>query len=132
MSPTMSYTETLIVTHCWCGIAVAIPSNLHEWMCHSNQNHAFCPRGHKFVFNDTLEKELATARAALADANQRVRATRDLLEHEERSHAATKGHLTRTRKRVHHGTCSHCNRHFKDLERHMASKHADQVAHSGT
>ena len=32
MTPTMTYSQTLIVTSCWCGIPFAIPVYLHDWM----------------------------------------------------------------------------------------------------
>jgi hypothetical protein len=127
MSATMTYSETLVVTHCWCGIAVAIPENLHRWMHKSDKNHCHCPVGHEFVFNNTLEEQLEEARQQRNEALQRVRATRDLLHAEERSHVATKGHLTRVKKRVHRGVCPHCNRSFEDLRRHMRSKHKDAI-----
>jgi len=128
MSRTMTFTETLTVTSCWCGIHFAIPSNLYQWMQRDSDHSCRCPMGHTMVFSDTQKEELERARAALADANRRARATRDLLDAEERSHSATKGHLTRVKKRVHRGVCPHCNRHFADLERHMGSKHPKAVA----
>ena len=53
-----------------------------------------------------------------------------LLDTEERSHAATRGHLTRAKKQVHraeHGVCPHCNRSFQNLARHMQTKHEREV-----
>jgi ABC-type phosphate transport system auxiliary subunit len=128
MSRTMTFTETLTVTSCWCGIHFAIPSNLYQWMQRDSDHSCRCPMGHTMVFSDTQKEELERARAALADAQRRAQATRDLLHAEERSHTATKGHLTRVKKRVHRGVCPHCNRHFADLERHMGSKHPKAVA----
>jgi hypothetical protein len=119
----MTYTETLIVTHCWCGIAVAIPENLHRWLHESANNSCFCPVGHRFVFGNTYEEKLA-------EEKRRHAATRDLLnveEHarltEERSHAQTRGQLTRVRKRAAAGVCPVCHRTISQLARHMKSKH---------
>jgi ABC-type phosphate transport system auxiliary subunit len=127
MSRTMTFTETLTVTSCWCGIHFAIPSNLYKWMQRDSDNSCRCPMGHTMVFSDTQKEELERARAALADATRRAAATRDLLAAEERSHSATRGHLTRVKKRVHHGVCPHCQRSFQDLRRHMRSKHKDEI-----
>lgn len=44
---------------------------------------------------------------------------------EKNSHAATKGTLTKIRKRVHNGVCPCCNRTFANLARHMKTKHPD-------
>lgn len=117
MSATMTYTETLVVTHCWCGIALAIPSNLHR-IAHESKHDVYCPLGHVFTFGDTFEERLKRER-------QRHEATRDLLAAEERSHSATRGHLTRTKRRVAAGVCPCCHRHFANVQRHMVTKHPD-------
>lgn len=115
---TMSYSETLVVTSCWCGINVAIPSTLHRWAQQKSSNAVYCPLGHEFVYNDSFEKKLEAER-------RRHEATRDLLRAEENSHRATRGHLTRTRRRVQAGTCPCCKRTFKQLSRHMKTQHPD-------
>jgi hypothetical protein len=120
MNPTMNYTETLVVTHCWCGIALAIPSNLHR-VAHDEKGHSvYCPLGHPFTYGNSYEERLAAER-------RRHEATRDLLRAEENSHKATRGHLTRQKKRVAAGVCPCCHRTFKQLARHMRSKHPDYV-----
>jgi hypothetical protein len=130
MPPQMSYTETLIVTSCWCGIPFAIPENLHTWLGRKDGNSCHCPNGHKMVFGSTLESDLREAREQRDAARRREGATRALLDQEERSHAATRGHLTRKRvqlQRVEAGVCPHCNRSFQNLARHMKSKHEHEV-----
>ena len=111
----MTYTEQLIVTHCWCGIALAIPENLHRF-AKSKPHDVYCPLGHIFVFRDTYKEKYDAER-------RRHEATRELLAQEERSHTATRGHLTRTKKRVAAGVCPCCHRTFQQLARHMAAKH---------
>jgi hypothetical protein len=116
MTLEMNYTEVLTVTHCWCGIAVAIPSNLSRY-AHDHKSHAiYCPLGHEFVFTDTFEEKLE-------QEQKRHRATRDLLVAEERSHQATRGHLTRQRRRAAAGVCPCCHRSFQNVARHVATKH---------
>ena len=112
----ITYNETLVVTHCWCGIALAVPDNLYRHAKQSPKNHVYCPLGHTFVFGDTFEEQLKRT-------EQRLKATRDLLEAEERSHVATRGHLTRARKRAADGVCPCCHRHFANVERHVKTKH---------
>jgi hypothetical protein len=128
--PTMTYDETLTVTSCWCGIHLAIPSNLYRFLQKSDKNSCYCPLGHTFVFSNTLEEQLREARESRDRAKHREAATRSLLAAEERSHAATRGHLTRARKQVHHaenGVCPHCHRTFQNLLRHMKTKHPAEV-----
>jgi hypothetical protein len=130
MPTEMSYTETLKVVHCWCGIAMAIPSNLYRAMDDEGKG-CHCPIGHTFVFTESNADKLAKAQEEIKRQRQRIAAERELREHEERSHAATRGHLTRYRKRVEHGVCPHCNRSFQDLRRHMRSKHRTLLKETG-
>jgi len=116
----MTYTETLTVTHCWCGIAVAIPDSLLSWAKERSTNGVYCPIGHTFVFNDSYEEKLKREQ-------RRHQATRDLLATEERSHSATRGQLTKQKKRVAAALCPCCNRSFVNVSRHLASKHPDYV-----
>lgn len=122
MNPRMTYSEELVVTHCWCGIALAIPSNLDR-VARDEGHDVHCPLGHAFVYGESNEKKLEAER-------WRHRATRDLLAAEERSHQATRGHLTRQKKRAVEGVCPCCKRTFKQLARHMSAKHPEYVAHA--
>ena len=117
----MDYTETLTVTSCWCGIHVAVPDNLYRYANRHRGKAIFCPLGHEFVFSETAEEKLARER-------REHQATRDLLHAEERSHAATKGQMTKLRKRVEAGLCPHCRRHFANLQRHVETKHPKEAA----
>ena len=117
---------TLEVHHCGvCGVIFALDVNFADARRSDKQSWC-CPNGHSFSWKGRPEVE--ELRDQVAAAQRRVRATQDLLHHEERSHAATRGHLTRTKKRVAHGVCPCCNRTFAQLERHMASQHPEYVA----
>lgn len=126
MPDTMVYSETLVVTHCWCGIALALPQTLYEH-AHQDERDVYCPLGHVFVFRDTWKKKYEAEREERLGERRRHDATRSLLRAEERSHASTRGHLTRHRKRAQAGVCPCCNRTFQQLARHMANKHPDFV-----
>lgn len=128
MPKTMTYTGSLVVTSCWCGIHLAIPSDLHSLARRNKGQAVYCPLGHQFIYNGTMEEERDKAREEAKRARQREQAVRDLLEHEEHSHRATRGHVTRLKKRVAAGVCPCCNRTFKDLARHMSGQHPDYVA----
>lgn len=72
-----------------------------------------------------LKKQLL-AEAARADrANEARRWAEEAAEREKRRHAATKGKLTKERKRVGKGVCPCCNRSFDNLRRHMETKHPE-------
>jgi hypothetical protein len=122
-----TYTEELIVTHCWCGIAVAIPENLNRYAHDKKGYSIYCPLGHSFVYGNNFE-------AKYEEERRRHQATKDLLaaeerahRAEERSHAQTRGKLTRVEKRASAGVCPCCNRTFQQLARHMKSKHPEFV-----
>jgi hypothetical protein len=125
---TLHYSGTLIVTSCWCGIPLAVPRELYDEARRLKGKHIYCPVGHQFVYSNTTQEQLAEAERALGRAKQRERAVRELLTHEEQSHRATKGHVTRKKKelaRVKNGVCPCCNRSFANLARHMAGQHPD-------
>jgi hypothetical protein len=117
MTTTMTYIEELTVTHCWCGIALAIPENLYRH-AHRRGDSVYCPLGHAFSWGDTVERQLKRERAE-------HQATRDLLRAEERSHSATRGQLTKARKRAAAGVCPCCKRSFANVARHVAHMHPD-------
>jgi hypothetical protein len=128
---TLTYTGQLQVTSCWCGIRLAIPSDLFAMAKRHEGHTVFCPLGHKFVYSNTTEEQLAEERRLRRSAEQRAAARLELLRQEERSHAATRGHVTRKKKqleRVKNGVCPCCNRSFQNLARHMESKHPEYQA----
>lgn len=127
--PTINYTESLTTCTCWCGIHLAVPDNLYEHAHQDGDQAIYCPLGHRFYYKkNTYKQRLADTEVRLSREQQRLQATRDLLHAEERSHAATRGVVTRQKKkltRVTNGVCPCCNRTFQNLMRHMDTKHPD-------
>lgn len=122
MTP-LNYTEQLVVEHCCdCGMAFAMAAdfrirrlNDHGWF--------YCPAGHRQHYTGKTEEQRQRERAErlerqLANRDEDLRATRASL-------IATKGVLTKTRKRVGNGVCPCCSRTFVDLQRHMDGQHPD-------
>jgi hypothetical protein len=129
---TITRTVVLIDTSCVnCGIAFAVP----DWWIQARRDDGkdfWCPNGHRLHFGqNTLEQRLARAEQARDAARAHARAVQDQNDAERRAHAATKGQLTKTRKRVAAGVCPCCNRSFQNLRRHMAGQHPD-YATAGT
>lgn len=134
----MSYTiirETILTAHeCGeCGITWAMPKQFIESRRKDGKTF-YCPNGHKRVYRETeaqkLEKKLAAAQGNYRAAVDRAERAREQTEAERRRHAATKGQLTKTKKRVAGGVCPCCNRSFVDLGRHMAGQHPDYTKQS--
>jgi hypothetical protein len=125
---TLTYTGRLVVTTCWCGIRHAVPQELYEMVERQHrdgrkQRDIYCPLGHAWQFSG--ESEAVVLRRQLAQSQRATQASRDLLRQEERSHSATRGHLTRQKKRIAAGVCPCCHRSFKQLARHMETKHPE-------
>lgn len=115
-----------VVTCPSCRLVYAIPESLASSARaypggSPNGWHLFCPMGHGWSY---VGKSIAEQ---LREERRRVEATRDLLAQEERSHNATKGHLTRQKRRAAAGVCPCCNRTFQQLARHMKGQHPDFV-----
>jgi len=89
----------------------------------------YCPNGHSWHFpkgesaEDKLRRERDLLKQRLAQKDDQISSLHFQKTNIERSLVATKGHLTRTRKRISHGVCLECNRTFGNLARHMQSEH---------
>lgn len=128
MTRTLSYTEELVVDTCWCGINHAIPKALKSKQEEDHRNGVrqtdiYCPLGHAYVIAGKGEAE--RLREQMEQVERRATSLISQLDQEKASHAATKGQLTKTRKRVANGVCPCCNRSFVQLSRHMKTQHPD-------
>jgi hypothetical protein len=109
-----------------CGITFAIPTSLYD---RANDDHDvwfWCPNGHHIHFMGETERQRAERRAArlerqLANRDEDVRSARASL-------IATKGHLTRAKKRADNGICQHCNRSFRNVADHVRTEHPEAVS----
>jgi hypothetical protein len=124
MSRTIEYTQVLETTVCWCGINYAVPANLLRH-AHNDGQTIYCPLGHSVHWTETeamrLKKKLDQAEALAASRLARI-------DQERASHAATKGQLTKVRKRAANGVCPCCNRSFVNVARHVKTQHPDHIA----
>lgn len=120
---------TLRAVQCFtCGITYAIPESLYQSACsyHGDTPSGWklaCPLGHVWWFTgETDEDKLRRKLQAQRDRAGRLASERDQAK---ASAAAHKGVATRLKNRAHAGLCPHCNRHFKDLERHVKGQHPE-------
>lgn len=130
MSDTMTYTGTLVVTDCWCGMRYAIPKTLYDFVHRQHENNQtqtdiYCPLGHKWSFAG--ESALTKERKRIERLERQVANRDEDLRAERASHSATKGLLTKERKRAARGVCPHpdCHRSFVDVAKHVATKHPE-------
>ena len=89
----------------------------------------FCPNGHCLVYkNGPLERakrELQHERRWRDQAEADARELRKSKRAVQRSLAATRGVVTRTKRRIAAGVCPCCKRSFQNLRRHMSCKHPE-------
>jgi hypothetical protein len=123
---TLVYTGTLIITSCWCGIHLAIPDDLYKEARRNRDKSVYCPLGHSFVYSGETDAQKEKRLRMLAQ--DQVAAERARADGAEASLRATKGHVTRLRKRVLAGECAFCGQHLRDLDRHVARMHPDEKA----
>lgn len=119
----MTYVETLELNHCArCGVAFGITQDL-EHRRREDHDTFYCPHGHPNVFRgkteaEKLREEKRLLERRLANKDEDLRSTRASL-------VATRGQLTKTRKRVANGVCPCCNRSFVNVQRHIAGQHPE-------
>lgn len=130
MTDTLTYTSELVVLTCWCGMPHAVPGELrrHQMRQHENGETVvgiYCPLGHQHI--PSGKSKIAREREMREAAEARAKAIQDQLDSEKRAHAATKGTLTKTQRRITNGVCPCCHRTFVNVQRHIAAKHPDAV-----
>lgn len=133
MTFAVSYSSTLVTETCYsCGVLFAMPTDFYRNR-QADKKNFYCPNGHsQHYVGKTPEQKLREAEAQLthlkdqqAAERRRARENREALE---RSNAALKGVITKTKKRVSNGVCPCCQRTFQDLARHMGNKHPNYKA----
>ena|ERR1035438_9978683 len=123
----LTYTTTLSKLTCGeCHVPFAIPADLHDRVKATGALF-YCPNGHKIRYseteNDRLKAKAEREERWRKEAETRVTHERDQRQAAERRVSAYKGQVTKIKKRIGNGFCPCCQRHFTNVERHMASKH---------
>lgn len=120
-----------------CGVLFALEQN-YDARKQEDHKAFYCPNGHtqwyvgKTKEQVALEERDAARELAARESRRRhwaeedAQYQREKAERERRSAAAYKGHATRIRNRIRNGVCpAGCNRHFDNIQRHIATKHPD-------
>lgn len=126
---TVTATTELVIEHCCsCGIPFAMPKDLYLRRRRDHRDF-WCPHGHSQRY--IVESEAEKLRGELEAVRDQRDTARKNARHFERSAIATRGHLTRLKRRIAHGTCPCCRRTFKQLSQHMERQHPEYVAEHG-
>lgn len=123
---------TCVVTECGvCGVVYTVPKVVYDHHYQEGGYH-HCPNGHSWGWaKDGCERErlrrerdlLKQQAARLEDEKRNLRIERDAAVSRETKERKERLRIT---KRTAAGVCPNCNRTFKQLARHMATKHALQ------
>ncbi len=127
----LQYTEviTLETIVCYkCGIPFGVPSNFKRACLQEGPEKTFyCPNGHGQVYtkstSDKLKEKFDQEKESLIKANDLAWDTVYKIRTE-------KNNLEKQLKRVKNGVCPCCNRSFKDLKKHMQTKHSIEFSKS--
>lgn len=116
---------------CECGTPFAWPSYLRDARLRDGRSF-YCPNGHPQSWAedeaDRLRKQLNESTRANTRLAEQVRQAQMAEQAAEIARAKAERETRRIKKRVSVGVCTCCNRTFKNLARHMATKHADAAA----
>jgi len=130
---TQIITETFQVVRCYtCSVPFGITDEIYRRVVTDAKGSIYCPAcGKETCWRESEDqkriKELERKLAWEASEVARQKACRDSVE---ASLAATKGVVTRLKRRVSAGTCPCCQRTFKQLAAHMKFKHPNYVGES--
>ena len=106
-----------------CGVVYAMPEKLLDFhRLHGNTH--YCPNGHGQVF---CEPEVEVLNRKLRAAQDRTNQLEYQLNGALTDIAEKKKELRRVKRKVNAGLCPYCRRHFTNLERHVHSKHPEEL-----
>jgi hypothetical protein len=129
---TLTYSGSLVIRRCWCGIRHAIPSELDYALDHDRNQGAYCPLGHSYVSTTHERRDADRLREQLEGARNESARQREHRQAAERRVVAMKGVVTKTKKRIAAGRCVRCTQEFPDLATHMAEAHPDYAPEADT
>lgn len=110
-----------------CGVSFAINDAFLDRRVNDHKGF-YCPNGHTMSYTHQNEAEKQRERIErlkhLVESRERdIQFEQTRLTAERRAHSATKGKLTKVRKRAAHGVCPCCSRTFANVARHVAGQH---------
>lgn len=129
---TLNLTEQLVTEHCIsCGVHFAVPISYQQQRVADQRNY-WCPNGHQQHYTgkteaQKLRDQLERTEREKTWAENRAKRLRDEADAERRQHAATKGQLTKARKRAAAALCPCCNRTFAQMSEHLRTQHPEYV-----
>jgi len=130
MAETISVSTSLTAIHCGeCGGTYALDSRYYKektecggfWICPYCRCEWGIPADGTEIAR--LKRKLEYQEAQTDTERRRLHSERDRHTRTQRQLSATRGVVTRTKKRIACGTCPCCKRRFTNLQRHMETQH---------
>lgn len=126
MSAVLNYSQQLVTLTCYkCGVSFAMPTYFQQQRLEDKADF-YCPNGHGQAYVESAVERVRREMQAKLDAEtNRTAMWKREAEGNKRSLIATKGQLTKIKKRVNNGVCPVCKRNFVALGRHIRGQHPD-------
>jgi hypothetical protein len=130
---TQTFVGTLMIEECCnCGVVFGMSQETYRKFRDIHENFC-CPYGHKQHYTGKSDSELlAEERRNKEILKSQLKATQDSCDYyaeQSKNHQnalrATKGVVTKLRKRSSAGMCQCCNRYFKNVHDHYKTKHPE-------
>lgn len=131
MAETIAVTQKMIVETCiTCGATFGLSGGSYQQFADNHKSFS-CPYGHKQHYTDESDSEKAKRLSGeKADIERRLKyaeQSRDLYREQNEGHKnalrATKGVVTKMKKRSAAGMCQCCKRSFENIHDHYKTKH---------
>ena len=119
--------KLIAVSCCRCGITFGMDSSYYTERVNDHVPW-YCPNGHEQYFSgksdaEKLRDQLAKEKHLREQAEARARENRESAGRITRRLNATRGVVTRHKKKIAAGRCPCCSHTFKDLKKHMSTRH---------
>ena len=108
---------------CACGVLFAMPASLRQKLSREGGTF-YCPNGHSQHYTEPeveiLKRELRKSQNRANTLEYQLNSALDDL-------AEKKKEIRRMKRRANAGLCPYCRRHFMNVERHIHTKHPEEV-----
>jgi len=121
----------MVTIYCYkCGIAFCVTKDFDTKKLEHRDQNFYCPEGHEQHYIgksdlDKMKEKLRRSELETEQAEKALKSQKKYTKEVEKQRAAFKGVVTRTKNRISKGVCPCCNRLFKNMQRHMETKHPD-------
>lgn len=103
-----------------CGVPIVMPADKERWLRETHRDF-YCINGHTQVWKQ--ESDVERAQRLQREAEERARRAEEHRDRARHAESIARGKLKAQSERIANGVCPCCHRSFKNLRRHMGTKH---------